>query len=128
MIPARGGYTNLIPAFPFTGCVAQAVQHRRNLVVAVTYSHPADDLQSFHRSPRLSRRAGTVHLQLCMYSALPMNREKQNLPTVICSHNDLLNGCAKDHLPECRRAAIIVPDLGEVLAHCVDSCFLLRRQ
>jgi hypothetical protein len=30
----------LIPAVSFTGGIAQAVQHRRNLVVAVTDRHP----------------------------------------------------------------------------------------
>ncbi len=64
MVFARRCHAVLIPAVSFAGDITQAVQHRRNLVVAVADRHPANHLQRLHRSRGLGRRARTIHLQL----------------------------------------------------------------
>jgi len=50
-------YTGLIPPLPFARGIAASVQHRGNLVVAVSNSHATNDLQRLHGRGRF--RCGT---------------------------------------------------------------------
>jgi hypothetical protein len=57
-----------------------------------------------------------------------MNRELQSLFLQICANDDLLHHGAEDHLLECWRALIVLPDLGEVLAHRQNLRFFFSGQ
>src|SRR5271165_4681353 len=98
-------HANLIPSLPFARGITASVQYRGNLVVAVANSHTTDDIQRLHR--RAGFRCGPW----------PLHRKLR-------VHDDLFDGCAEDHLLECRRTVITLPDFGKAITHRVYSDFL----
>src|SRR3974390_598696 len=118
MVASGGGHTSLIPPLAFACRILESVQHGGYLIIAMSHGHSTDDLQRLYWRCVFSRRARPLHRQLCMRTALPMNRELQNLFLQICAYANLLHHSAEDHLLEFGRAVLVLPDLCEVLAHC----------
>src|SRR5271157_2944977 len=106
MVAPGGGHTGLIPPLAFAGRISEPVQYRGYLIIAVAHGHPADDLQRLHRRRGFSRRMRSLHRELCMRTALPMNGELKGLVLQICPYDDFLHDGAEDYLLECWRALI----------------------
>src|SRR4029077_15569493 len=119
-------HASLIPSHPFARRRAPAVQHRGNLVAAVANSHTTNDLQRLHS--RGGFRCGTrpLHRELCMRASLPVNHQLKALFVLVGAHDDLFDGCAEDHLLECRRTVVTLPDLSKVITHRAYSDFFFR--
>src|SRR6267142_2208094 len=79
MVASGGGHTSLIPPLAFACRISEAVQHGGYLIIAMSHGHPADDLQRLHRRRGFSRRTRSLHRELGMRTALPMNRELKSL-------------------------------------------------
>src|ERR1700730_12015214 len=127
MVAPGRRHASLIPSHPFAGRIAASVQHRGNLVVAVANSHTTNDLQRLRR--RGGFRCGTrpLHRELRMRASLPVNHQLKALFILVSAHDDLFDGCTKDHLLECRRTVVTLPGLSEVITHdhrSASSAFL----
>src|SRR4029077_17769300 len=110
-------YTGLIPPLPFAGGIATSVQHRGNLVVAVSNSHATNDLQRLHGRGRFRCGTRSLHRELRMRTSLPVNHQLKGFLILISAHSDLFDGCAEDHLLKCRGTVVALPDFSEVIAH-----------
>src|SRR5437879_1957920 len=117
VIASGGGHTSLIPSLAFACRMSESVQHGGYLIIAMAHGHSTNDLERLYRRCAFSRRTRPLHRQLCMRTTLPMNRELQGLFLQIRAHDDLFHYGAEDHFLECGRAVLVLPDLGEVLAH-----------
>src|ERR1700732_560548 len=124
MVAPGRRHANLIPSHPFAGRIAASVQHRGNLVVAVANSHTPNDLQRLDR--RGGFRCGTrpLHRELCVRASLPVKHQLKGLFVLVSAHDDVFDGCAEDHLLECRRTVVTLPDSSKVIAHRTYSDFL----
>src|SRR5215472_12714083 len=128
MVAPSSSHTSLIPSLPFTCGIAESVEHRGNLVVAVPNGHATNDLQRLHR--RRGFRCGTrsLHRELRMRISLPVNYQLKGLFILISAHEDLFDGGAEDHLLECGRTVITLPHFSKVITHRTDSVFLFGGQ
>ena len=68
-------YTGLIPPLPFARGIAASVQHRGDLVVAVSNSHATNDLQRLHGRGRFRYGMWSFHRELRMRASLPVNHQ-----------------------------------------------------
>ena len=68
-------YTGLIPPLPFARGIAASVQHRGDLVVAVSNSHATNDLQRLHGRGRFRCGTWSFHRELRMRTSLPVNQQ-----------------------------------------------------
>ena len=68
-------YTGLIPPLPFARGIAASVQHRGDLVVAVSNSHATNDLQRLHGRGRFRCGTWSFHRELRMRASLPVNHQ-----------------------------------------------------
>src|SRR6516164_359848 len=120
-------HASLIPSLPFARRIAASVQHRSNLVITVANSHATNDLQRLRR--RASFRCGTrpPHGELRMRTSPPVNYQLKGLFVRVSAHDDVFDGCAEDHLLECRWTVVTLPDSGKVIAYRTYSDFLFRR-
>src|SRR6202035_5733224 len=91
-------YTGLIPPLPFARGIAASVQHRGNLVVAVSNSHATNDLQRLHGRGRFRYGTWSFHRELRMRISLPVNHQLKVFFILVSAHNDLFDGGAEDHL------------------------------
>src|SRR5271155_5941954 len=119
-------HTNLIPPLPFARGIAASVQHRGDLVVAVSNRHATNDLQRLHGRGRLRCGTWSFHRELRMRASLPVNHQLKVLFILVGAHNDLFDGGAEDHLLKCRRTVVALPDSSKVIAHRTYSDFLFR--
>src|SRR5215813_1437756 len=117
MVTPGGVHTGLIPAFPFAGGIAQAVQYGGNLVIAMANGHPTDNLKCLHRRHGFSCGTGPLYHQLRVRTALPVDYQFKSLSLCICPHNDLFDNRAEDHFLDGRSTVITLPDFSKVLAH-----------
>src|SRR6201981_2326892 len=126
MVAPGRRHAALIPSHPFARRIAAAVQHRGDLVVAIANSHTTNDLQRLHR--RGGFRCGTrpLHRELRMHASLPVKHPLKALFILVSAHDDLFYGCAEDHLLECRRTLVTLPDLSKVITHRAYSDFFFR--
>src|SRR5436190_3187023 len=126
MVAPGRRHASLIPSHPFARRAAASVQHRGNLVAAVANSDTTNDLQRLHR--RGGFRCGTrpLHCELRMRASLPVNHQLKALFILVSLHDDLFDGCAEDHLLECRRTVVTLPDSRKVITHRTYSNFLFR--
>ena len=120
-------HTDLIPPLPFARGIAASVQHRGNLVVAVSNSHTTNDLQRLHGRGRFRCGTRSLHRELRMRTSLPVNHQLKGFFILVSAHNDLFDGGAEDHLLECRGTVVALPDSSKVIAHRTYSDFLFRR-
>src|SRR5437588_12812055 len=127
MVAPGRRHASLIPSHPFAGRIAASVQHRGNLVVAVTNSHATNDLQRLHRRGGFGCGTRPLHRELRMRASLPVNHQIKGLFILVGAHDDLFDGCAEDHLLECRRTVVTLPDSSIVISHRTYSDFLFRR-
>src|ERR1700758_536300 len=127
MVAPGRRHAGLIPSHPFARRIAAAVQHRGNLVVAVANSHTSDDLQRLHRRGGFRCGARPLHRELRMHTSLPVNYQLKGLSILVSAHDDLFDGCAEDHLLECRRTVVTLPDSRKVITHRTYPGFLFRR-
>src|SRR6516225_1257485 len=117
MVAPGGRHASLIPALPFAGRIAASVQHRGNLVVTVSNSHSGDDLQRLHRWAIFRCGTRALHRELRMRTSLPVNYQLKGLFVLVSAHDDVFDGGAEDHLLECRRTVVTLPDYGKVISH-----------
>ena len=68
-------HTNLIAPLSFARGVAASVQHRGNLVVAVSNSHTTNDLQRLHGRGRFRSGTRSLHRELRKRTSLPVNHQ-----------------------------------------------------
>jgi integrase/recombinase XerD len=68
-------HTGLIPPLPFARGIAASVQHRGNLVVAVSNSHATNDLQRLHGRGHFLCGTRSLHCELRMRTSLPVNHQ-----------------------------------------------------
>src|SRR5262252_3149145 len=111
-------------------CPAPRPRRRSGHDVAMWRAHADRALppvQRLHR--RASFRCGTwaPHRELRMRTSLPVNYQLKGLFVLVSAHDDVFDGCAEDHLLECRRTVVTLPDSGKVIAHRTYSDFLFRR-
>src|SRR5215469_4989641 len=128
MVAPGGGHTSLIPSLPFPRGVAEPVQHRGNLVIAMANSHALNDLQRLHRRRGFGCRTRPIHHELRMRTSLPVNYQLKGLFILISAHDDLFDGGAEDHFLECGRTVITLPHFSKVITHRTDPVFLFRGQ
>src|SRR5215471_12790438 len=112
MVASGGGHTSLIPPLAFACRISESVQHRGYLIIAMSHGHSTDDLQRLYWRFVSNRRTRPLHRELRMRTTLPMYRELQSLFLQICAYDDLLYHGAEDHLLECWRTMLVLPDLG----------------
>src|SRR5271163_1914345 len=126
MVTPGSRHANLIPSLPFARRIAASVQYRGNLVVAVANSHTTNDVQRLHG--RGGFRCGTrpLHRKLRMHTSLPVNHQLKGLFILVSAHDDLFDGCAEDHLLECRRTIVTLPDFSKAITHRAYSDFLFN--
>src|SRR5579872_4432269 len=117
MVAPGSGHTGLIPSLSLASGIAEPVQHRGNLVVAVADGHPTNDLQRLRRRSSFGRGSWPFHRELSMHSSLPVNYKLEGPVILITAHNDLFDGGAEDHLLECRRAVVALPHFSKVITH-----------
>ncbi len=117
-------YTGLIPPLPFARGIAASVQHRGNLVVAVSNSHATNDLQRLHGRGRFSCGTWSFHRELRMRTSLPVNQQLKVFFILVSAHNDLFDGGAEDHLLKCRGTVVALPDSSKMITHRTYSDFL----
>src|SRR5271165_4450849 len=123
-------HASLVPSLPFARRISASVQYRGNLVVTVTSSHTANDIQRLHR--RGGFRCGTrpLHRNLRMHTSLPVNHKLKGLVILVIilgsAHDDLFDGGAEDHLLECRRTVVTLPDFSKAITHRAYSDFLFN--
>src|SRR5512133_4114325 len=127
MVSAGGCHTVLVPPLAFSGGVSETVQHGCNLIVAVAKRHAPDDFERLHGCGGLGSRARPIHLKSSMRTAFPMDDEPEGLVFGVSLHDDLFDRRAEDHLFECRRTAITLPQVSKVIAHRTNSYFLFGR-
>src|SRR6516164_4477847 len=127
MVAPGGRHASLIPSHPFARRIAAAVQHRGNLVVAVANGHTTNDLQRLHRRGGFRCGARPLHRELRMYTSLPVNYQLKGLFLLVSAHDDLFDRCAEDHLLECRRTVVTLPDSRKVITHRTYCGFLFGR-
>src|ERR1700721_497760 len=108
---------NLIPSLPFARRIAASVQYRGNLVVAVANGHTTNDVQRLHRRGGFRCGARPLHRKLRMRTSLPMNHQLKGLFILVSAHDDLFDGCAEDHLLECYRTVVTLPDFSKAITH-----------
>src|SRR3974377_482162 len=119
-------HTNLIPPLPFARGVAASVQHRGNLVVAVSNSHTTNDLQPLHGRGRFWTGSRSLHSELRVGSSLPVNHQLKGFFILVRAHNDLFDDCAEDHLLKCRGTVVALPNSSKLIAHRTYSYFLFK--
>src|SRR5467141_1608027 len=127
MVAPGRRHANLIPSHPFAGTIAASVQHRGNLVVAVSNSHATNDLQRLHGRGRFRCGTWSFHRELRMRTSLPVNQQLKVFFILVSAHNDLFDGGAEDHLLKCRGTLVALPDSSKVIPHRTYSDFLFRR-
>src|SRR5256885_8387108 len=127
MVAPGRRHASLIPSHSFTRRITASVQYRGNLVVAVANSHTTNDLQRLRRRGGLRCRTRPLHRELRMRASLPVNHQLKAPFLLVGLHNDLFDGCAKDHLLERRRTVVTLPHLCKVLTHRTYCDFLFRR-
>src|SRR6201988_1422684 len=126
MVAPGRRHASLIPSHPFARRIAASVQHRGNLVVAVANSHTTNDLQRLHRGGGFGCGTRPLHRELRMRASLPVNHQLKALFILVSAHDDLFYGCAEDHLLECWRTVVALPDLSKVITHRAYSDFFFR--
>src|SRR5215468_60989 len=119
-------HANLTPPLAFARGIAASVQHRGNLVVAEANSHTTNDLQRLHGRGRFRCGTRSLHHELRMRTSLPVNHQLKGFFILVSAHNDLFDGCAEDHLLECRRTVSALPDASKVITDRTYCDFLLR--
>src|SRR6516165_644944 len=110
-------HASLIPALPFAGRIAASVQNRGNLVITVANSHATNDLQRLHRRASFGCGTRAPHRELRMCTSRPVNYQLKGLFVLVSAHDDVFDGGAEDHLLECRRTVVTLPDSGKVISH-----------
>src|SRR5215472_1029604 len=80
--------------------VAEPVQHRGNLVIAVANGHALNDFQRLHRGRGFGCRTRPIHRELRMRTSLPVNYQLKGLFILVSTHYDLFDGGSEDHLFE----------------------------
>src|SRR5215468_9632065 len=120
-------YTGLIPALPFARGIAASVQHRGDLVVAVSNSHATNDLQCLHGRGRFRSGTRSLHREPRMCTSLPVNHQLKGSFVLVSAHNDLFDDCAENHLLKCLGTVVALPDFSKSIAHRTYSDFLVRR-
>src|SRR6516225_504276 len=126
MVAPGSRHTGLIPPLPFARGVTESVQHGGNLVIAVANGHATNNLQRLHGRRCLGCRTWPLHDELGVRTSLPMYYQLQVFLVLVRAHDDLFDRGAENHLLECRRAVITVPDISKVLTHPTDSVFLFK--
>src|SRR5271165_1549440 len=123
-------HASLVPPLPFARRIPASVQHRGNLVVTVASSHTANDIQRLHRRGGFLRRTRPLHRNLRMHTSLPVNHKLKGLVILVIilgsAHDDLFDGGAEDHLLECRRTVVTLPDFSKAITHRAYSDFLFN--
>src|SRR5215471_17101688 len=107
-------HANLIPPLAFARGIAESVQHRGNLVVAVANSHTTNDLQRLRGCGRFSCGTRSLHRELRVRTSLPVNHQLEGFFIRVSAHNDLFDGRAEDHLLKCRGTVVALPDTTNV--------------
>src|SRR4029077_2821971 len=120
-------YTGLIPPLPFARGIAASVQHRGDLVVAISNRHATNDLQRLRGRGHFHSGTRSLHRELRMRTSLPVNHQLKGFFILVGAHNDLFDGGAEDHLLKYRRTVVALPDSSKVIAHRTYSDFLFRR-
>src|SRR5271165_2108742 len=123
-------HASLVPPLPFARRIPASVQHRGNLVVTVASSHTVNDIQRLHRRGGFLRRTRPLHRNLRMHTSLPVNHKLKGLVILVIilgsAHDDLFDGGAEDHLLECRRTVVTLPDFSKAITHRAYSDFLFN--
>src|SRR3954447_26303460 len=123
MVAPGRRHASLIPSHSFTRRITASVQYRGNLVVTVANSHTTNDLQRLRGRGGFRCRTRPLHRELRMRASLPVNHQIKALFILVSAHDDLFDGCAEDHLFECRRTVVTLPDSSKVIAHRTYSDF-----
>src|SRR5271165_96599 len=123
-------HSSLVPSLPFAGRIPASVQYRGNLVVTVASSHTANDIQRLHRCGGFRCGTRPLHRNLRMHTSLPVNHQLKGLVILVIvlgsAHDDLVDGGAEDHLLECRRTVVTLPDFSKAITHRAYSDFLFN--
>src|SRR5207237_3624332 len=98
-----------------------------NLVITVANRHATNDFQRLHRRGGFGCGTRAPHRELRMRASLPVNYQLKGLFVLVSEHDDVFDGGAEDHLLECRRTVVTLPDSSKVIAHRTYSDFLFRR-
>src|SRR5215831_15072093 len=110
MVAPSSSHTSLIPSLPFACGIAESVQHRGNLVVAVPNGHATNNLQRLHRRCGFGCGTWPLHRELGVRTTFPVNEQLKRPFILVSTHNDFLDGGAEDRLLECWRAVSTLPD------------------
>src|SRR4029077_16964783 len=124
MVAPGRRHPSLIPPPPFARGIAAAGQNRGNPVVAGAHSPTTNNLQRLYRRGGFRCGARPLDRELRMHTSLPVNYQLKGLFILVSAHDDLFDGCAEDHLLECRRTVVTLPDSRKVITHRTYSGFL----
>src|SRR5215469_6079709 len=116
-------HASLIPPLAFPGGIAESVQHRGNLVVAVANGHTTNDLQRLRGRGHLRCGTWSLHRELRVRTTLPVNHQLKDFFILVSAHNDLFDGCAEDHFLKYRATVVALPDTSKAIAHRNVFCF-----